>query len=246
MSTQTLRALAKDYARGSIDKDSYRKARGELIKNIMNGSIAVKAIDFEPPLRPNSEIEEAITEGIDRDKTQITAPRAATKPTPSQPAPVKKQNVSASQKKSPLIFILVSSAIVLLLIIAVFLFYPKPPTTTSVNVTASDKSATTSALANSNISNEAETLLANFLRANSWHESSMNDLVQAWSNLSEENKNSVTNSKRMQRLKDAIYKQFLEAKALSSIDNEKAMMKQKMLMEFANTIGINDSRLIIE
>jgi hypothetical protein len=50
----------------------------------------------------------------------------------------------------------------------------------------------------------------------------------------------------MQSLKAAIYKQFLEGKALASIDSEKATFKQQQLIEFAKAIGINDSKLIID
>ena len=50
----------------------------------------------------------------------------------------------------------------------------------------------------------------------------------------------------MQRMHDSIYKQFLEEKALSSIDSEKAALKQEKLIEFAKAIGMDDSRLILE
>jgi hypothetical protein len=56
----------------------------------------------------------------------------------------------------------------------------------------------------------------------------------------------MTNStKRMQRLHDSIFKQFLEANAMSSINKEKAIIKQKRLIKFAEAIGIDDSRLTL-
>lgn len=48
------------------------------------------------------------------------------------------------------------------------------------------------------------------------------------------------------RMVDSIYKQFREGKALASVNAEMALMKQQKLIEFANAIGINDSRLVIE
>ena len=63
MSEQTLRELAKSFARGTIPKESYRKSRAELIRNIIAGKVTVKAIDYEAPLKPTDGIEEAITEG---------------------------------------------------------------------------------------------------------------------------------------------------------------------------------------
>lgn len=52
------------------------------------------------------------------------------------------------------------------------------------------------------------------------------------------------NSIELNQLATAIYKQLLEERALSGIgDAEKAVNKQKQLIEFAEQIGINDSRL---
>ena len=50
MSTDNLHALAKDYAQGVIDKETYRKARSELIDGILSGEIPVIAYDFPPPI----------------------------------------------------------------------------------------------------------------------------------------------------------------------------------------------------
>ncbi|MBL1140574.1 MAG: hypothetical protein HND53_00915 [Proteobacteria bacterium] len=249
MSKQTLRGLAKDFAKGVIDKESYRKSRTVLIKDIIEGSISVKAIDYEGPLRPSNDIEEAITEGIERDRTQITSPKnsAAHKPD-NVPHPLN-QNVSVTNnKKSPFIFVIVSVVIVVSLIAAVILFYPKPPEPTIVkdNSITVDNSSTVAAKTSASESAAAESLIGAFLNEKNWGEENLGKFVESWSALTPEERNSAADTKRMQRMKASIYKQFLEGKALSSIDSEKAKMKQQMLIEFANAIGIDDSRLIVD
>jgi hypothetical protein len=242
---QTLRQLARDYARGAIGKDKYRQSRTELIKGIIAGDITVKDIDYEPPLVPSDESDAAITEGIVRDDTQITSPQNNLKPnakaTPAQPKPVPVKK----KKNSPLLFILVSIVIVISLILAVILFYPEPPkpitsTKTSV-VTKQPKSAPVPTE-----STIAETLIADFLNQKNWNDDNLDKFIESWSALSDKEQNFSKQTKRMQRLSDSIYKQFLDAKALATIDSQKAISKQQKLIEFAQQIGINDSRLIIE
>ncbi len=256
MSTKTLRGLAKDYAKGAIGKDVYRKSRAELIKAIVEGNVAVTPIDYEAPLKPDNDIEDAITEGIQRDKTEITAPQQKpSRPVAKNDSPVIKQNVKTkvNNKKSPFIFILVSCIIVISLILLVVLFYPKPPVSNSENVSETSdiasNSTTTATDDDADDSEEAaagETLMANFLREKNWSEESINKFTDAWATLTAEEKMSASQTKRMQRMKDSIYKQFLEGKALASIDSEKAKMKQQKLIDFAAAIGIDDSRLILE
>lgn len=250
MTNQTLRELAKDYAKGTTGKNRYHKSRTDLIQGIVSGSIPVKPIDYEAPLKPSNEIEDAITEGIQRDKTQITSPQARAKQPPAsvkQKAPVKKP-VIKKKNNSPFIFILVSMAIVLFLIIAVFMFYPKPPTseiTQTSNVTSETRNVS-NVTVSSKTSTVGESLIANFLNEKDWTEASMDNFIESWTALTMEEKNSAMQTKRMQRMNDSIYKQFRQGKALASIDSEKALIKQQKLIEFSKSIGINDSRLVLD
>jgi hypothetical protein len=238
MSKQTLRALAKDYATGVIDKDNYRKSRVELIKGIVAGEIAVKAIDYAPPLMPSEE-EAAITETAKRERTKATP-----EVTPKS-KPVATNNVKNNNKKTPIVFISVSTVIVLSLIIAVFLFYPKPPGSASIETTNVTKNTTKTNATATSTSMAGESLIAGFLTEKNWNENSLDKFIESWSALTQEERDSAKQTKRMQRMNDSIYKQFLEEKALASIDSEKAIIKQQKLIELAEAIGINDSRLIL-
>lgn len=245
MSNQTLRELAKNYALGEIDKDNYRKSRVELITAITAGKVNVEAIDFPPPLMPSEE-EAAITETAKRDKTEVVSPASKQKPTPNGAAS-KQQSSAKTNKKSPIMFITVSSVIVISLIIVVILFYPKPPgsaTTETTNASNKAQAPTPAVTASTNMAGES--LIADFLTQKNWSEDSLDTFLNSWSALSQEERDSAKPSKRMQRMHDSIYKQFLEEKALSSIDSEKAALKQEKLIEFAKAIGIDDSRLVLE
>ena len=243
MSNQTLRELAKDYALGEIDKDNYRKSRVELITAITAGNVNVKAIDFPPPLMPSEEEEAAITETAKRDKTELISPPPEQRATPSGSSS-NQQSPAKTNKKSHLMFISVSVVIVISLIIVVILFYPKPPG--SATTETSNEAQATAPAAAASINMAGESLIADFLTQKSWSEDSLDTFLNSWSALSQEERVSAKPSKRMQRMHDSIYKQFLEEKALSSIDSEKAVLKQQKLIEFANAIGIDDSRLVLE
>lgn len=247
MSRQTLRELAKDYAKGVTDKSTYRKSRTELIQGIIAGNIEVKAIDFIEPLRPSSDSDEDITQGRDRDfeTTQITSPGEVTpKPkaeTVSTLSSSETRNV-AKKNKSNHVFIIISIVFVIALIIAVVLFYPKPPESNTPQIS---KISVTSAQTSS-VSSAAEVLIGKFLNEKDWSDKNLNVFVNSWTALAEEERFAAIQTNRMQRLKGTIYDQFLKAKALASIDTEKAIEKQQKLIDFASAIGIDDSRLVID
>ncbi|MGB1799739.1 MAG: hypothetical protein ACPHLK_02795 [Gammaproteobacteria bacterium] len=244
MSRQTLRQLAKDYAKGVIEKDEYRKSRTDLIQGIVAGKIEVKPINFVEPLRPSDDSDEDITQGRDRDweSTQIASSnQASAKPKVEETssAPAAETSKVTNKNKSNHIFIIISIVFVLALIIAVVLFYPKPPETNNSTSSANITTGTT------NVSTNPEVLIGKFLNERNWSDKNLNKFVESWTELSQEDKDLVAGTNRMQRLKATIYDQFLKAKALASIDAEKAIEKQQKLIDFANAIGVVDSRLLI-
>ena len=247
MSRQTLRNLAKDYAKGVIDKDKYRKSRTELIQGIVAGKIEVKPIDFIEPLKPSDNTDEDITEGRDRnwDTTQIASPDPSS-PKPraeAKPSTIVETKKATKKGKSNHIFIIISVVFVLALIIAVVLFYPRPPESNKVENTNVSTSAVTTT---SNVSTTAEILIGKFLNEKDWGNKNLNKFIDSWTALSQEERDAVNGTNRMQRLKATIYDQFLKGKALASIDAEKAIEKQQKLIDFAEAIGVNDPRLVLE
>ena len=127
------------------------------------------------------------------------------------------------------------------------LFYPKPPSATNQTiVSASNAKTIEEEKGNGNVSKAGEDLIAKFLTEKNWSEENLDSFVESWTSLTDEERNAAAQTKRMQRMSSSIYKQFLEEKALASIDSEKSIMKQQKLIDFANALGIVDSRLVIE
>lgn len=239
MINKTLSQLAADYAEGRLDKETYRNSRGELLHGIVAGHVPVDPIDYLPPLA--LEEEAAVTEPLSRNTTQI-------RPIPSGniSAESKSQPTVAEKKSFPAMYIGISIAIVVLLIVGVVMFYPKPPQV-QVEQTAIVPTTTETETPSTAISSKAgEELVTKFLDSNTWTEESLNTFLAKWHELSNEEQVAVMKSKRMQRLSSAIYKQFLEEKALATIDSAKALAQQQKLIKFARTIGIQDSRMVIE
>ena len=253
MSNQTtLRELAKGYARGVLDKDKYRKSRTELINGIIEGTVSLETIDYAPPLMP-SEDDDVITETAQREKrdtnkTEIMPEGSRRQKSAKQQQAQVTANAKPASKKAPLIFASASAAVIIILIVLVVLFYPKPPgsetdkNTISTDITASEETKPET----STMHMAGEKLLADFLNQKNWSNEHLDQFVVSWSSLNDAERETASQTKRMQRMNDSIYKQFLEEKALASIDSDKALAKQQKLIEFAEALGLNDTRLTIE
>ena len=243
MTNKTLRALAKDYAQGVTDRDTYRKARTDLIEGIIAGNIKVEPIDFPPPIDLDDgdpTVESAITQ---INPEQFTKKPAQPKTTPAPPPlpPAKETHHHW----------LIGSGIVALLclIILVFLFigkkdkvkeketaydYELSELTVKDTTTTSDKSA-------------ADYLVEGFLKQNNWSDEYTGQFINNWNNLSIQEQTAALNSTAISRLSNAIYKQLLNERALLGLGNDaEVVAKQQALVDFANKLGIDDSRLIVK
>ena len=52
MQGTTLRELARAFSKGELGRDQYRRDRSKLVSAIVAGEVAVRNIDFPPPIRP--------------------------------------------------------------------------------------------------------------------------------------------------------------------------------------------------
>ena len=125
------------------------------------------------------------------------------------------------------------------------MFYPKPPAATTETLVATTEQTTSTANTDTN-SKAGEDLIASFLSNKNWTEESMGAFAESWNALSVQERAATAKTKRMQRFSSTIYKQFLEEKALASIDVDKSKQRQQSLLNFAQSIGIEDARMVIE
>ena len=107
----TLRELARLYARGTIDRNSYHKSRAELLNGIIEGRIKVK--DIEHTARQDKSVSR--TEGVGESDISATEIR------PEMPMPGVERRRPDSNKRLLLIFIGIGVAILAALIALVVL-----------------------------------------------------------------------------------------------------------------------------
>lgn len=231
MAQQTmLRDLAKAYANGAIDQNTYRKSRNDFFQKIIDGDIKLPVIDYPPPVLPAAEKREDVTERKASRKATEKPPRKPSPETapprsPAEPAPPRKRGL----------FLLIGVTAIMILAGAVFFIMhpqgsPKTPPTTSITSPQTES--------------EPQKLIQAFLRKRSWTASSMNAFVAEWKTFTDEDRLAVKNSVVFGQLTNAIYKKLLEEKALSGIgDSTKSLEKQIQLVHFAEMIGIDDPRI---
>ncbi len=236
MSSKTLNQLAADYADGIISKDTYRQARNDLFRAIIDGNVNVENNEYLAPLEPGNDLETTTPQNRDTNQIINISSAAPTGNISSEDivAPVKQKNL-------PMLYIAFSCVFVILLIIAVVLFYPKPPVSNSQTNTANSVENNL----NPGDSKAGEALIAEFLKANEWTRESFKFFNEKWNALSTNQKLATSQTKRMQRLSANIYKNFLEKKALISINPENAKKQLQELIEFAEALDIQDNRLQI-
>lgn len=262
MPGKTLRSLAKDYASGVLDKDSYRSARDLLFEGVLSGRIIVEPIDFRPPLDIHD-----LDATMERERTQIKGipsqkqtPASTEEPLQSTPP----KHVSASETPGaehenrrvsglPITLIL-GITIVIIIGLIILLALPRIfEVTGTVNAGNSDNHA----VAESDISGTGsgqsvhttagEELIADFLAQNDWSDNKLQEFKDAWNSLTTEEQADGLTSPLKGQLTNAIYQQLLEERALLGLgDTETVLARQYSLVNFASELGINDPRLQVQ
>lgn len=116
----TLRELARLYARGAIDRNSYHKSRAELLNGIIEGRIKVK--DIKQIAKQDRSVSRTGTEGGGASDISATEIR------PEMLAPSVERRPPDSNKRLLLTFIGIGVAILAVLITLVVLLLQNSPT----------------------------------------------------------------------------------------------------------------------
>ena len=241
MTSKNLRALAKDYANGILAKDAYRKARNELIEGILSGAVEVIPNNY-PRTVEHQDLEST------GDRTAIFLEREQ-KQTPSpQPTKPSKQSQPSSQQITSHPWIIGSAAVAIIcLIVIVVLFAQRKEIPPPVVIDAAPPTATAELPIPPIQSIKGQQLIEDFLRQNNWSDESLQRFVTDWQAMNPVEQSDGLASPAMTQLKNAIYRQFSEERALLNLgDAEKVIARQNSLAGFAQTLGINDPRLVVE
>ena len=246
MTNKTLRSLAKDYANGVLDRESYRKARDELLQGILAGKILVVKNEYRAPLKVDDL-------DITRDKTAIMPaaatpkrkePRPTTEFVPPEPPP---PPVPAPASSSPLKLILITSVIAAICVIIIVAVFTKPDSEEQSQISPPD-STSQEEVSSVEDSNAGKKLIEEFLHQNNWTDSSLQQFITEWKNLDLSDQYETLSLPIKTQLANAINRQLLEERALFNIDGDRASViaRQQALVNFANDVGINDPRIMVQ
>ncbi len=264
MGTQTLRDLAKDFAKGSLDRDAYRRDRAALIEGIVAGTVSVEPLDFSAPVinkpamdstgpskrnRQNNAVD--MDEPDVFDITQVVS--ASGDVTPPRPQTTISRGAPPQANSNLPLVIVGIVAIVAVLGLVVVLINNKsnapaatpvavaPAVTMDSPVAGSEPVAVISAPV---ATNSATNALSEFLLAKNWSDEGL-DLFQArWLALPQADRDTTADSGEILQVANAAYRKLQEIRALSGVSDAATIQKkEEKLLSFVNSLGIVDSRL---
>ncbi|OGT79558.1 MAG: hypothetical protein A3H91_15490 [Gammaproteobacteria bacterium RIFCSPLOWO2_02_FULL_61_13] len=268
METQTLRDLAKDYAKGTLDRESYRRNRATLIDGILAGTIRVEAIDFAAPVvarvsqdntSPGKRKRNAETNAVELDEldvfdiTQVVPASGDVTPPRPQRAPANGPAPAAHNTHSNLPLVIVGIiAIVAVLGLVVALVSRKDngpaaaaqPPTVNADTMVADTPESVASVAASNGANAATDALVEFLDVKDWSDQSLDQFQARWLALPQSDRDAAAGSGELLQVANAAHRKLLEIRALSHVsDAATTSQKEEKLLAFVSSLGIADSRL---
>lgn len=216
MSLDTVRALSRSYAAGTLDVESYRAKRRELIKKIADGEMP--AIPYK---QPEPQTKTVFPEEDEGDKTLELYP-------PLRPE-------AGSKSKHKLLLGLGVLAVVILAL-AVY-FFVRGNNTMTMTPSPNTPLPDTVAPAVPNV-------LDDFLTANNWQTGALETLGSRWQSLTPQARLELQSSEAMSRLNEAVLARFVEENALIGLgDAEEARATQDALLTLAETLGLRNERI---
>jgi len=226
MPASALRKLAKSYASGNLDKETYRKKRAVYLESLLSGKISL----YEDV--PDTETASRKTPSEDRDPASDTLQNAF-EITNIPPARSRRR-----RSKTTGAWLIGAAVAVLGLVLVLFVSGDNEP-----QLDTQPESAPLMPAASS----PAQDLIASFLEQKKWTQESIAAFLDQWRSISDADRIEAAESVEMDQLANAIHKKLLEERALSGIGNpESSLEKQRQLVRFAAEVGIRDNRITLQ
>ena len=223
-----LRVLAKAFASGQIKKDKYRTDRAAYLESVVADGLSLPLAE-QIPREKSDKLSETFSDNTLRKSREY---RAATTPTSEDAVGSSSFNLNKAM--------MVGGAALFVLIIVIVIAMsggddaPQPQTDQMDQPTAMTDGPPSA----------AQNLITGFLGDNIWSQSNLDLFAVEWQTIPLSVRTSAMSTTDFSRLVNAIYKKLLEERALSGISNpETSYEKQRLLVEFATTIGITDQRI---
>ena len=222
MADTPLRSLAKAYSKKTLELDAYRDARAKFINGVIAGELELPVNNYPPLIRPDDETSMEETVRRDKKKTITEQSRAAEVPVTSN-----RTLITA-----------IITVVVLVSVIGIYFIVREPDNSTGT--------ASSTQTASIDV-NQARTLINDFLDQKNWSTGNLDSFLQNWNMLPAEVRTGALELIEISQLTNAIYKQLLQERALSGIrDSGGSNEKQKILVDFARSIGITDERIVVK
>ena len=216
MNISTLRDLSRAYALGSVDRETYRKQRHELLTRIVAGELPVLA--FQPP-EPEQRTVFPYEDDSGDTTQEILAPLLAQ---PSARTPRK------SSKFLPL------AALAMALLVggwALREYLSSEPPASPLPVVLDSVEP-------------AQDLFAQFLSANQWQNTHLAALSARWESLDDAAREQLRYAPSMRRMIDKTLEQIQAERALMALgDADDALDNQQQLLDLMSHLGAQDVRL---
>ena len=218
MNISTLRDLSRAYALGSVDRETYRKQRHDLLTRIVAGELPV--LTYQPPEPEQRTVFPYEDDGGDTTQ-EILAP-LLTLQSPSAKAP---------RKRGKLILLTVLALALGAGALALREFFRSAPTVPATTVVPAGPAAVAD-------------LFAEFLATNQWHSAPLAALGARWDRLDDTARQQLRSAPTMRRLIDKTLEQIQAERALMALgDADEALANQQQLLELMARLGAQDARL---
>jgi hypothetical protein len=256
MEALTLRDLAREFAKGNLDRESYRRNRATLIDGILAGTIQVEPIDFAAPVAAKSPMDntspgkrkrQADANAVELDEldvfdiTQVVpASGDITPPRPQPPAASAPAQNLNHQPHSNLPLVIVGIIAIVAVLGLVFALVSRKNEAPA----AADRRAETPAVTADNTggttpepvaatatpapggANTATDALVEFLQVKNWSDESLDQFQARWQSLPQADRDAAAGSGELLQVANAAYRKLLEIRALSHV-SEPATTQQK-------------------
>jgi formylglycine-generating enzyme required for sulfatase activity len=219
MNLSTLRDLSRAYALGSVDRETYRKLRHDLLTRVVAGELPV--LPFQPPEPEQRTVFPYEDDGGDTTQ-EILAPLLT----------LQSPGTSAPRSRGKLVLVTVMVMVVVAAgVWALREFSASAPTVPTVTLVPAGPAA-------------AQDLFAEFLSANQWQSAPLAALGARWNSLDEAARQQLRTAPTMRRLIDKTLEQIQAERALMALgDADEALANQQQLLELMAQLGAQDPRL---
>lgn len=254
MSAISLRHLARQYADGSLDQESYRRARAEYLDAVLNGNDTPGSVTQANYTSPKAVAgEETITEATFRrgtEETQILWRTGNNDKTAEQDPYLQTQPIQLSDHSLPNVYITagIAAGVILLIVGTSLLFMgDDEPASSAATPAAAEQAADNQALQPiaTDSGNTALRQLKQFLDSPQWSQQALNDFAGRWQTLPREQREAALETTLARQLSDELFRQLQEERALQGLDGNggDTLAGQQKIVDFAQAIGLEDPRL---